>query len=392
MSFWLFFSRLGITCTDGEHWAEHRNFVVRHLRQLGYGRQTMEAHIQNQLNELLGLIKDLNGEPIWPGAKFLPPSVINVLWTFTTGSRISRNDKRLVRLLELLNRRSKVFDMSGGILSQMPWMRFIAPEYTGYNLIKEFNMELHEFFMETIRAHQATYSEEKAGDDLIYAYIKEMKEREHDKNSTFTDVQLTMIILDIFIAGSQTTSITIDLALMMMVVRPDIQAKVYNEIRSTIGQEKLPNIGDKTVLPYTEAVLFEVQRFFHIVPVSGPRRALRDTTLGGYRIPKNTTILMGLRTVHMDEEYWGDPKVFRPERFLNDKNELLKNDRLMPFGQGRRRCLGDSLARACMFTFLVGILQKYEVVKAVGKDPPSMDLLPGITLSPKPYFVEFRNR
>ncbi|XP_063699788.1 probable cytochrome P450 305a1 [Culicoides brevitarsis] len=384
-------TRLGITCTDGEHWAEHRNFVVRHLRQLGYGRQTMESHIQNQLNELLALIKDLNGAEIWPG-KFLPPSVINVLWTFTTGSRISRNDKRLVRLLELLNRRSKVFDMSGGMLSQMPWMRFIAPEYTGYNLIKEFNNELHEFFMETIRSHQETYSEDKAGDDLIYAYIQEMKEREHDRDSTFTEVQLTMIILDIFIAGSQTTSITIDLALMMMVVRPDIQKKVFAEILNTIGQEKLPNIGDKTVLPYTEAFLFEVQRFFHIVPVSGPRRALRETTLGGYRIPKNTTILMGLRTVHMDKDYWGDPEVFRPERFLNGDGQLVKNERLMPFGQGRRRCLGDSLARACMFTFLVGILQKYEIVQAEGKDPPSMDLLPGITLSPKPYLVQFKSR
>lgn len=384
-------TRLGITCTDGAHWSEHRNFVVRHLRQLGYGRQAMETHIQEQLQELVGVVKEFNGKPVWPGT-FLPPSVINILWTFTTGSRISREDRRLQCLLDLLQKRSKAFDMSGGVLSQMPWMRFIAPEKTGYNLLKRFNNELHQLFMETIRAHQASYSEDKADDDLIYAYIREMKERAGDKDSSFTELQLTMIILDIFIAGSQTTSITIDLALMMLVLREDIQAKVYAEIVQVIGKEKPPCVTMRPQMPYTEAFLLEVQRFFHIVPISGPRRALTATTLGKYRIPKNTTILIGLRTVHMDADYWGDPEVFRPERFLDDDRKICNTERLMPFGQGRRRCLGDSLARACMFTFMVGLVQKFEIKVLNGNERPSMKLLPGITLSPKPYKVSFKSR
>lgn len=384
-------TRLGITCTDGAHWSEHRNFVVRHLRQLGYGRQAMETQIQEQLSELVSVVKSFNGAPVWPGT-FLPPSVINILWTFTTGTRISRDDSRLHRLLDLLQKRSKAFDMSGGVLSQMPWMRFIAPEKTGYNLLKRFNNELHNLFMETIRAHQASYTKEKADDDLIYAYITEMKEREHDKNSTFTELQLTMIILDIFIAGSQTTSITIDLALMMLVLRKDIQTKMYDEIAKVIGKETAPSVTFRSQMSYTEAFLLEVQRFFHIVPISGPRRALRDTTLGKYRVPKNATILIGLRTVHMDREHWGDPEVFRPERFLDENRKICNTERLMPFGQGRRRCLGESLARASMFTFLVGLVQKFEIIVPEGEEEPSMNLLPGITLSPKPYKVSFQSR
>lgn len=384
-------TRLGITCTDGAHWTEHRQFVVRHLRQLGYGRQAMETQIQEQLQELVSLVKDLNGKPTWPGT-FLPPSVINILWTFTTGSRISRDDARLERLLDLLQKRSKAFDMSGGVLSQMPWMRFIAPEKTGYNLLKRFNHELHNLFMETIRGHQANYTPDKADDDLIYAYIREMKAREGEKGSSFTEIQLTMIILDIFIAGSQTTSITIDLALMMLVLRKDIQEKIYNEILTVIGLDKPPSVTHRPEMPYTEAFLLEVQRFFHIVPISGPRRALRTTTLGKYRIPKNTTILIGLRTVHMDSDHWGDPETFRPERFLDADKKICNTERLMPFGQGKRRCLGDSLARACMFTFLVGIVQKFDISVPDGEEEPSMTLLPGITLSPKPYKVSFNCR
>lgn len=364
--------------------------MVKNLRNVGYGRERMEKEIQDQLSELVDVIGELKGSPVWPGS-ILPPSVINILWAFTTGTRISRSDDRLQRLLGLLQKRSKAFDMSGGVLSQMPWMRFIAPEKTGYNLLRRFNQELYELFMDTIKTHQKNYSEENAENDLIYAYIREMKLRENDKDSTFTELQLVMVILDIFIAGSQTTSITIDLALMMIATRKDIHTKMFEEITRVIGREKQPNISYRQRMPYTEAFLLEVQRFFHIVPVSGPRRALRDTTLGKYRIPKNTTILMGLRTVHMDSDYWTDPEVFRPERFLDNAQNICKADHFMPFGQGRRRCLGDMLARACMFTFLVGIIQKFEIV-VLEKDQPSMTLLPGITLSPKPYKVSFRAR
>lgn len=381
---------MGITCTDGEFWNEQRNFVTKHLRLAGYGRQPMEIQIQNELNELIEVIKEKDGEPIWPGS-FLPPSVINVLWTFTAGKKIPRNDKRLARLLTLMQQRSKAFDMSFGWLNAMPFLRFIAPEKTNYNLIKRFNNELHDFFMAIISDHKNSYSEDKANDDLIYAYIKEMKLRD-GTISNFSDLQLTMIILDMFIAGSQTTSITLDLALMMMVLRPDIQEKVHKDIDAVLGDAQLPTLNDKTQLSYVEAVLMEVARFFHIVPISGPRRALKSTKLGGYTIPKNTTILIGLRTVQMDKEYWGDPEAFRPERFLDENNKIINLERFVAFGQGRRRCLGENLARACLFTFFVGIMQKFRLEECHYCEKPSLKTLPGIVLTPQPYKVLFKTR
>jgi cytochrome P450 len=352
----------------------------------------MGIQIQNELNELLDVIKQEEGKPVWPSS-VLPPSVINILWTFVTGKRIARSDPSLSRLLQLLLERSKAFDMSGGILNQMPWLRFIAPEKTGYNLLQRFNKELNKLFMATIEDHHATYTEEKSSDDLIYGYIKEQKAREHDPNSTFTNLQLTMIILDIFIAGSQTTSITIDLALMMMLVRPDIQATIHQEIDQALDNSQLPMYSDKVKLPYTEAVLLEVQRFFHIVPISGPRRATCTTTLGDYQIPKNTTVLISLRSVHMDPDYWGDPEVFRPERFLDaDKRKIVNTERLLPFGLARRRCLGEALARSCIFTFFVGVLQRFDLMLPPGAPVPSIKLLPGITLSPQQYKIKFITR
>lgn len=281
--------------------------------------------------------------------------------------------------------------MAGGVLSQMPWLRFFAPEKTGYSLICNLNSEFHAFFMEIVQEHLDTYTDDKSSDDLIYAFIREMKSQERNATTNFTLNQLIMVILDIFIAGSQTTATTIDLALMITMMRPDLQEKIRKEIHSVIGCKEKPNYVERAKMPFVQATLLEVQRFFHIVPITGPRRVLKTCELGGYTIPKNTTVLIGIRSVHMDAEFWKDPEVFRPERFLDENNQVLTIDRLTPFGAGRRKCLGDQLAKECIFTFYVGILQKFHL-KASQKHPPSLDLLPGITLSPKPYKIIFEKR
>ncbi|XP_049540756.1 probable cytochrome P450 305a1 [Anopheles darlingi] len=394
-------TRLGITCTDGAFWSEQRSFVTRHLRQVGYGRQAMHLQIQSELNELLDILGSRSEEPIWPGS-LLAVSVINVLWTFVTGARVAREDDRLERLLRLLQDRSKAFDMSGGTLNQLPWLRFVAPEWSGYNLLVRFNKQLSEFFTPTIEEHHRNFSDERATDDLIYAYIKEMRDQsnsEPDSSTNFTDLQMTMIILDIFIAGGQTTSSTLDLAFMMMIVRPDVQRLVHAEIDHQLAPDQEPHYEDRGKLPYVEAFLLEVQRFFSIAPVNGPRRALKDCTLGGYRVPKDTTVLMGLRNVHMDPEHWGDPELFRPERFLDADRNIVNTERVMAFGLGKRRCLGENLARSCLFTFFVGVMKRFCLCKPRGNDEddddemaPSMTLKPGITLSPKPYNVVFQPR
>lgn len=84
------------------------------------------------------------------------------------------------------------------------------------------------------------------------------------------------------------------------------------------------------------AVIHEIQRYFNIVPLTGPRRVVRDTELEGYTIPKNTIVLISLYSVHMDPKIWGDPQEFRPERFITPDGKLNEAlvDRMMPFGLG----------------------------------------------------------
>lgn len=119
---------------------------------------------------------------------------------------------------------------------------------------------------------------------------------------------------------------------------------------------------------------------------------MQDTTLGGYDIPKNTTILIGMHSVSMDKEIWTDPDVFRPERFLDEDQNVINNPKLLTFGLGNRRCPGDNLARAALFTFFVGIMQKYRIELPAGGEMPTTKTVPGLLLSPKPYKVLFTKR
>lgn len=94
----------------------------------------------------------------------------------------------------------------------------------------------------------------------------------------------------------------------------------------------------------------------------------------------------------MDANYWRDPDVFRPERFLDENQKISNIERFVAFGQGHRRCLGENLARGCLFTFFVGIMQKYRIELPDNEPMPSLDTLPGLVLSPQPYKVRFIKR
>lgn len=84
-----------------------------------------------------------------------------------------------------------------------------------------------------------------------------------------------------------------------------------------------------------KAVLAEVSRLANVGPTSIPHRAITDSNLLGFEIKKNYTLLANLKSVHMDKEHWGDPEVFRPERFINEKGQFVDDSWLIPFGLGK---------------------------------------------------------
>nr|QFZ96343.1 cytochrome P450 [Locusta migratoria] len=383
--------RKGVTLVDGPLWQEQRAFVLRHLRSLGFHGSAAQALVEEEVRELLADLGASGGRPTQL-KKLLAPSVLNVLLYFCAGCRFPRGDDRLQTLLDLINVRSRSFDMAGGKLSAMPWLRFIQPESTGYNAIMRFNEMVRSYFLKIIADHKTTYMPEKTR-DLIDAFLHEMAKAAEDKdeNTTFTDNQLLMLCYDMFVAGSETTGNALRFAFLMMLRHPDVQERVYKEIIEAVGTDRLPTFEDKDRLVYTRAALTESQRLCHVIPVRGTRRVLEDTTLNGWRIPENTNVLLNIWSLHMDKDHWGDPESYRPERFITETGKFQEDDAFLPFGLGRRRCLGEHLARCFLFQMFTGILQNFQVVPAEGTDL-KFATVEGLNFAPKPYNIIFKPR
>ena len=237
--------------------------------------------------------------------------------------------------------------------------------------------QLRKFISETISAHETSLDRSNPR-DYIDMFLIGQKE-----NPTLSMENLVTCCMDLFVAGSETTSKSLMFAVALMIRHPDVEEKIRKEIRSVIGERDLVRLKDKEQLPYTEAALNEVWRIGNIVPLTPPRVTTDPLKIGKFEIPASTMIMSSTYTIHMDEKYWGDPHIFRPERFLANE-EFKADERNIPFGIGKRRCLGENLARMENFLLFSNLLKSFSFQSVNGKLP---DLSPqaGFTNGPQPF-------
>ncbi|CAH1235119.1 unnamed protein product [Diabrotica balteata] len=378
-----FGKRLGIVFSDGQFWQNQRKFSIQHLRNFGFGRREMEEKIHEETRALIEHFKKNDAEPVFMHNAF-DISVLNALWAMMAGQRFETDDERLRKLLQIIHDAFRLVDISGGLLNQMPFLRYIAPDACGYTQIRNILERMWDFLEETIEEHKKTVSDSQQPRDLIDAFLQKIDVK---SDPTFTDDQLMSLCLDLFMAGAETTSNTLGFAMMTTVLYPDLQRKIQAEIDKEVGRNRWPTLNDRIRLKYTEAFLMELQRRVTIAPLGIAHRAVRDTDLYGYLIPKDTIILTNLFSVHMDENYWKDPHAFRPERFLTDHGDIFVDDKhYIPFGSGKRRCLGEALGKANIFLFFTAILHNFYLVKADDSEL-KLEGYDGVTMAPKPFRV-----
>jgi len=138
----------------------------------------------------------------------------------------------------------------------------------------------------------------------------------------------------------------------------------------------------------------EVFRCSSILPVGGRHMCVEDVKIGGYDIPKGTLIHANIYQAHHDPEVWGDPEVFRPERFMNpDGTCMQRHESLMPFSVGRRVCIGESLARDSFFLFTTLLLQNFKFTIPEGCEMSAVQPRFGqIALQTQPFKVSMKIR
>lgn len=131
--------------TDGELWKVHRSFAVRQLKLLGLGQRKVDDLVQEEYQHLVKRLSD-NMECVTP-ASYLQSAAMNVLWDLTAGAKFEDP-----KLLMLMGKRSGAFDMSGGLLNQVPWIRYLAPVSSGYSMIMDINSKIYTII--SVRPHE----------------------------------------------------------------------------------------------------------------------------------------------------------------------------------------------------------------------------------------------
>ncbi|XP_059480644.1 methyl farnesoate epoxidase-like [Neocloeon triangulifer] len=382
--------RLGVLFSDGPLWKEQRRFSLRHLRDFGFGKRSMEGLNHEEISTLMqnlddriskaGDSMDTKGIEI---KDLFPVSVINILWAIMAGVRYDHNDESFKTLMFNVNEFFRNGSPTGGIMA-FPLLRFVPIVNIPYKKQLVSVDVLQKFIQKSIDDHKETYQEDNMR-DFLDVFIKELKEQENNKNSTFTEEQLVVLCMDLFLAGTETTASSLGYFFLYLMQYPKVQEKMRQEIFKVVGRDRLPSLEDMPKLHYVQAATWEVLRMANLIPFTVPHFTRQKVELFGYTVPRNCLVMVNLYSVMMDD-YWGDPETFRPERFIKD-GVCVKNERLILFGMGPRVCLGEPLAKNTSFLFLTSLLQKYRFSLPAHHQKPNMDHLQGFTSSPRPYKV-----
>ncbi|MBA0732309.1 hypothetical protein Gogos_016408 [Gossypium gossypioides] len=199
----------------------------------------------------------------------------------------------------------------------------------------------------------------------------------------YTDEIIKGLMLVLILAGTDTTSVTIEWAMSNLLNHPELLKKAQAEIDTEIGQENLIDEPDVSKLKYLQSIILEAQRLHPALPLLLPHVPSTDCTIGGYNVPGGAIVLVNAWSIHRDPQSWDDPTSFKPERFENDDSQSHK---IMPFGLGRRACPGSGLAQRVMGLTLGSLIQCFEWERVDGKE---IDMTEGMgSTMPKAHPLE----
>ncbi|KAG6922206.1 cytochrome P450, family 2, subfamily C, polypeptide 23b, partial [Chelydra serpentina] len=361
----------GISIDNGVPWKRLRRFTLTTLRNFGMGKKSTEERILEEAHFLVERLKNTHGRPFDP-TLFLNHAVSNVICSIVFGDRFDYEDKKFVTLINLIEESSKLQRSSCAVLYNFfpTLMDYIPGPHQ--RIFKHFE-ELRKFVLERVEMHRESL-EPSCPRDFIDAFLIKIKEEQQNNQLEFTIESLLRRTLDLFFAGTRTTSTTLTHGLLFLMKYPEIEEKVHVEIDRVIGRSRSPCMADRSQMPYTDAVVHEIQRFISLAPLGIPRAVTRDTHFRQYIIPKGTTIFPVLHSVLYDSKEFPKPEQFNPGHFLDENGAFKKSDFFVPFSLGKRSCLGESLARMKLFLLLTTILQNFTLKPLI--DPKDIDITP----------------
>ncbi|KAM4042261.1 cytochrome P450 2K1-like isoform 2-T2 [Anomaloglossus baeobatrachus] len=372
----------GIIYSSGQNWKTMRQFTLSTLRDFGMGTRTIEDRITEEANCLVQAFYSYKGEP-FDNAKIINAAVSNIIVSILLGRRFDYDDPKLQRLLTIVLESIRIAGSPMALLyNAFPYLMSWIP---GSHKTVRQNSDEFDAFIREIYTKQRNQLDANDQRSLIDSFLIKQKEERPNPDLYFHDENLTAVVSDMFAAGMETVSATMRWALLIMMKYPEIQENVQKEIEKVIGSGE-PQMAHRKHMPYTDAVIHEVQRFANIVPTNLPHQTTQDVTLKGFFIPKGSYIIPSLTSVLRDNNYFKKPDEFYPQHFLDSDGNFANNEAFLPFSAGKRGCAGKNMAKMELFLFFTKLLQTF-----IFKAPPGaeLDLSPdlGFTLRPQQHEI-----
>uniref|UniRef100_A0A8C2QEU4 Uncharacterized protein n=1 Tax=Cricetulus griseus TaxID=10029 RepID=A0A8C2QEU4_CRIGR len=268
-----------------------RRFSIATLKDFSFGKRGIEERLIEETSFLIQAFRDTNGEiPIF----YMSRTVSNVISSIVFGDRFEYDDKEFLSLWGLITRSFQFLSTATGQLFEM-----------FYSVMKHLPGCQHQAYKD-------------------FQGLEDFVARKVEQNQSTLDPSPQEVLP--VAMGTETVSPTMRYGFLLLMKNPDIAAKIHEEIDQVIRRNQPPKYEDHLKMPYTEAVIYEIQRFVDVIPFGLPRSTIKNIKFRDFLIPKGTDVLPVLSS-----------------HFLGDKGQFKKSNAFVPFSIGKRYCFGESL-------------------------------------------------
>jgi cytochrome P450 len=369
-----------------------RKIMLLALHMFGEGVRTAEERVNREVDWLLKEIEATNERRFTP-KKLVMTTTIRIIANWLFSEKFENEDPVLKELIDFDEDMLKL-NCQCGYYQILPFLKYFPTEFM--KTVAAVRTKIDNLFWSHLKHHQKTYKNgvvRDIMDALMYSYQKEKAKTPNKDLGTIDD--LRFLAVDAFLGASDTTSSILSWFLLYMIRYQDVQGKLCKELDEVVGRDKLPCSQDTENLPYLRATICEVMRHSVFAPFSAPHKAIRDSVIDGYHVPKDTIVFLNHWRIHHDPKEWDEPALFKPQRFLDTNGNFVGWNTLpgfIPFGFGRRSCVGQALAKMQLFTMTSRLLHQYRFEIPDGESEPVFDGEISAVRYPKEYKLIAKKR
>lgn len=346
----------GLLTTDGDVWKRHRRLLAP-----AFSKKAIEGYTDGMVRETETTLNRLrDGKPV-DIANEMTDLTLRIVGRTLMGIDVSRDVGRIAGAMSS-------FQTALAIPRGLP--RLVRGPIQERS--RRARAELDAMILRVIEERRDS---EVRGSDLLQMLLDSSDPENPSDKLSFKEIQDELVTF--LLAGHETTSNTLTWALYLLSQHPDVERALRQELSSVLGT-RLPTGSDVDQLRLASQIIKEAMRLYPPAYALA-RRAVRDTQIGPYNVPRRSEVVIWIYFTHRDARYFPEPEQFRPERFEPEAEASRPRHAYLPFGLGPRACIGRSFAQVEATILLASLLQRF-TFRYDAKKPPRMRAR--ITLTP----------